>query len=194
MADTFRQGPHRSVKEEVLSKGEIQTVLEDIRVTENWFYPCFAVWLGTGLRNAELIGLTWDCVRLEEGELLITKTLRRDGVATHRREWSGTKTGKSRVVPLREDLVVLLQEHKEQMGSLGLDTQKGLVFVTPKTYGHLYDSRLERVWKRSQSRVGIEAPPPLRPTLQLPVSRLGDGKLTSRPGRSGRSLHQDAAE
>jgi len=149
--------PHRSVQKEVLSKGEIQRVLEDIRTNEEWFYACFAVWLGTGLRNAELIGLTWDCVRLEEGELLITKTLRRDGVATHRRCWSGTKTGKSRVVPLREDLVVLLQEHKEQMGSLGLDTRTGLVFVTPKTYGHLYDSGLERVWKRSQRRVGIES-------------------------------------
>jgi len=148
--------PHRSVQKEVLSKGEIQKVLEDIRTHEEWFYPCFAVWLGTGLRNAELIGLTWDCVRLEEGELLITKTLRRDGVSTHRRQWSGTKTGKSRVVPLREDLVVLLQEHKEQMTALGLNTRTGLVFVTPKTYGHLYDSGLERVWKRSQSRVGIE--------------------------------------
>ena len=73
--------PQRSVQEEVLSKGEIQKVLEDIRTHEQWFYPVFALWLGTGLRNAELIGLTWDCVRLEEGELLITKTLRRDGVA-----------------------------------------------------------------------------------------------------------------
>jgi len=148
--------PHRSVQKEVLSKCEIQKVLDDIRSNEEWFYPCFAVWLGTGLRNAELIGLTWDCMRLEEGELLITKTLRRDGVSTHRRQWSGTKTGKSRVVPLRDDLVLLLQEHKEQMAGLGLDTRTGLVFVTPKTYGHLYDSGLERVWKRSQSRVGIE--------------------------------------
>ena len=148
--------PLRSVQKEVLSKCEIQRVLEDIRSNEEWFYPCFAVWLGTGLRNAELIGLTWDCVRLEEGELLITKTLRRDGVATHRRQWSGTKTGKSRVVPLREDLVLRLQEHKQKMAALGLDTQRGLVFVTPKTYGHLYDSGLERVWKRSQRRVGIQ--------------------------------------
>ena len=148
--------PHRCVQEEVLSKGEIHRVLEDLRINEDWYYPCFALWLGTGLRNAELIGLTWDCVRLEDGELLITKTLRRDGVATHRRLWSGTKTGKSRVVPLREDLVELLQEHKDQMGALGLDTSTGLVFVTPKTHGHLYDSGLERVWKRSQRRVGIQ--------------------------------------
>jgi integrase len=147
--------PHRSVQEELLSKGEIQKVLKDLFVNEEWFYPCFAVWLGTGLRNSELIGLTWDCVRFEEGELLITKTLRRDGVSTHKRQWSGTKTGKSRVVPLRDELVLLLQEHKEQMAALGLDTHRGLVFVTPKTYGHLYDSGLELVWKRSQRRVGL---------------------------------------
>jgi integrase len=140
----------------VLSKGEIQKVLEDLLVNEDWYYPIFAVWLGTGLRNAELIGLTWDCVRLEEGELLISKTLRRDGVYTHKRQWSGTKTGKSRVVPLREDLVVLLQEHQKQMVGLGLNTKTGLVFLTPKTHGHLYDSGLERVWKRSQRRVGIQ--------------------------------------
>jgi len=148
--------PHRSVQEELLSKGEIQRVLEDLRVNEDWYYPIFAVWLGTGLRNAELIGLTWDCVRLEEGELLISKTLRRDGVYTHKRQWGGTKTGKSRVVPLREDLVVLLQEHQQQMAGLGLNTRDGLVFLTPKTHGHLYDSGLERVWKRSQRRVGIQ--------------------------------------
>jgi len=47
-----------------------------------------------------------------------------------------------------------LQEHKAQMAGLGLDTRTGLVFVTPKSYGHLYDSGLERVWKRYQSRVG----------------------------------------
>jgi integrase len=148
--------PHRSVQQEVLSKGEIQKVLEDLKVYEEWYYPTFAVWLGTGLRNSELIGLSWECVRLEDGELLISRTLRRDGVATHRRLWGGTKTGQSRVVPLREDLVVLLEEHRVQMAALGLDTKRGLVFVTPKTHGHLYDSGLERVWKRSQRRVGIQ--------------------------------------
>ena len=156
LASAVIRVPHRSVQEEVLSKGEIQKVLEDLRVNEDWYYPIFEVWLGTGLRNSELIGLTWDCVRWEEGELLITKTLKRDGVYTHKRQWSGTKTGKSRVVPLREDLVVLLQEHQERMAGLGLNTRNGLVFVTPKTYGHLYDSGLERVWKRSQRRVGIQ--------------------------------------
>ena len=91
--------PARSVEEEVLSREAIKEVLDDLRCNEVWFYPCFALWLSTGLRNAEVIGLTWDFVRLDAGELLISKTLRRDGTATHQRLWSGTKTGKSRVVP-----------------------------------------------------------------------------------------------
>ena len=57
--------PARRVQEEVLSRHEIQAVLEDLRTFESWFYPVFALWLGTGLRNAELIGLSWDAVRLE---------------------------------------------------------------------------------------------------------------------------------
>ena len=147
--------PARRVQEEVLSRHEIQAVLEDLRSFETWFYPVFALWLGTGLRNAELIGLSWDAVRLEEGELLIHKTLKRDGTATHRRSWSTTKTGRNRVVPLREDLVVLPQRHQEQIQSLSLDTKSGLVFVIPRTHGHLYDFGLEKVWKRSQQRIGF---------------------------------------
>jgi integrase len=50
--------PSRSVQEEVLSKGEIKRVLEDLKVNEEWHDPIFSVWLGTGLRNSELIGLT----------------------------------------------------------------------------------------------------------------------------------------
>ena len=41
------------------------------------------------------------------------------------------------------------------MQCLGLNTKDGLVFVTPRTHGHLYDSGLEKVWKRSQRRVGL---------------------------------------
>ena len=97
--------PARSVAEEVLSREEIKKLLDDLRSNEECFYPCFALCLSTGLRNAEVIGLTWDCVRLDQGELLISKTLRRDGTATHQRLWSGTKTVKARAVPLSKQVV-----------------------------------------------------------------------------------------
>ena len=74
-------------------------MLDDIGSNEEWFYPCIDMWLGTDLRNAEVIGLTWDWVRFEEGKLLISKTLKRDGTATLQRVWSDMKTDKERVVP-----------------------------------------------------------------------------------------------
>ena len=79
-------------------------------------------------------------MRLDEGELLLSKTLRRDGTATLQRVGSGTKTGKARVVPLSKQVVEVLRQHRKTMQCLGLNTKEGLVFVTPRTHGHLYDS------------------------------------------------------
>ena len=145
------------MQEEELSKEEIQRVLGDLRINEERFYPCFLLWLSTGLRNGELIGLSWECFRLDEGELLISKTLRRDGIATHQRLRSGTKTGKARLLSLSDQALQVLREHRKPMKCLGLNIEDGLVLVPPKTYGHLYDMGLEKVWKRSQRRAGLIA-------------------------------------
>jgi len=147
--------PTRSVHQEVLSKKEIQQVLADLKTNEEWFYPCFLLWMSTGLRNSELIGLTWDAVRLDDGELLISKTLKRDGTATHRRIWGCTKTGKSRVVPITPQVVEMLRQHRLRMQELAMNTKNGLVFITPRTHQHLYDSGLEYAWKRSLRRLGL---------------------------------------
>ena len=56
--------------EKVLRTGEIQRLLGDLRVQGSWFYACFALWLGTGLRNSTLIGLCWDAVRWDNRELV----------------------------------------------------------------------------------------------------------------------------
>ena len=58
-------------------------------------------------------------------------------------------------MPLSKQVVEVLRQHRETMQCLGLNTKDGLVFVTPRTHGHLYDSGLEKVWKRSQRRVGL---------------------------------------
>ena len=57
----------RSVQSDVLSVEEIGMVLRDMKEQEQWFYPLFLLWMSTGLRNAEIRGLTWDCIRWSEG-------------------------------------------------------------------------------------------------------------------------------
>jgi integrase len=67
----------RSVLSDVLSVEEIQMVLSDLESNEPWYYSLFLLWLSTGMRNGEIRGLTWDCIRWVEGEVLISKSLRR---------------------------------------------------------------------------------------------------------------------
>lgn len=147
--------PVRSVQHEVLSRFEVQKVIADLKSNESWYFPCFSLWINTGLRNSEIIGLTWDSIHWHEGELLISKTLRRNGNSNHRRVWSQTKTGQSRIVPLNKNILNGLSAHREKMSDLGVNTKIGLVFVSPRSYGNLYDGLLDKVWKRSQRRAGI---------------------------------------
>jgi integrase len=145
----------RSVQSDVLSVEEIQAVLRDLGCNEPWYYPLFLLWLSTGMRNAEIRGLTWDCIRWEEGEVLVCKSLRRDGTSGLH-IWAPTKTGKERVVPLTPQVLVTLQQHKAEMEKLGIYDPYGLVFVTPTSHTNVYDHLMGRVWHRSLQRCGLK--------------------------------------
>ena len=49
----------------------------------------------------------------------------------------------------------MLKQHRLRMQELEMNTKSGLVFITLRTHQHLYDSGLERVWKRSLRRLGL---------------------------------------
>jgi len=119
---------------DVLSVEEIKKVLADLRDNDEWYYPLFTVWLGTGLRNAEIRGLTWDCVHWDEGELLICKTLRSDGFNSMNVSWAPTKTGRERVVPMSSEVKETLLRQQNSLIEKGLYVQQGLVFLTEKTH------------------------------------------------------------
>ena len=146
----------RSVQSDVLSVDEIQAVLSDLETNEPWYYPLFLLWLSTGMRNAEIRGLTWDCIRWEEGEVLVCKSLRRDGYCSGHHSWATTKTGRERVVPLTAQVLEVLRRHKQQMEQLANYDPYGLVFVAPTSYSNIYDHLVGRVWKRSLERCGLK--------------------------------------
>ena len=146
----------RSVQSDVLSACEIQVLLSDVETNESWYYPLFLLWLSTGLRNGEIRGLTWDCILWEDGEVLVCKSLRRDGYSSGHHSWATTKTGRERVVPLTAKVLEVLRQHKEQMEQLAIYDSYGLVFVTPTSYGNIYDHLVGRVWKRSLQRCGLK--------------------------------------
>jgi integrase len=112
--------------------------------------------LGTGLRNSELIGLTWDSVDFEQAELKITKSLRRREDSNVLRDWGNTKTKRHRVVPMTPGVIGVLREHQELMQDLDLYAPEQLVFLTKRSKSNLYDALLERVWKRTLAECGIK--------------------------------------
>ena len=61
------------MQSDVLSAEDIQSLLSDLNANEPWYYPLFLLWMSSGIRNDEIRGLTWDCIRWEEGELLVCK-------------------------------------------------------------------------------------------------------------------------
>jgi integrase len=142
---------------DVLSAEEIQAVLSDLQINDAWFYSLFFLWLSTGLRNGELRALSWDCIRWVEGELLIHKSLRVDGLRSSDFIPAPTKTGKERVVPLSPQTLEILSNHREEIDALGLYKPTGLVFLTPISHQNVYDSLLGKVWKRSLKRCGLRA-------------------------------------
>lgn len=140
---------------DVLSAEEIQAVLSDLQTNDDWFYALFFLWISTGLRNGELRALSWDCIRWSEGELLIHKSLRVDGLRSSNFIPAPTKTGKERVVPMNPETLEVLRRHQEKMKTMGLYEPTGLVFLTPLSHQNVYDSLLGKVWKRSLKRCGL---------------------------------------
>ena len=84
----------------MLSVEDIQAVLSYLERNDSWYYSLFLLWLNKGMRNAEISRLTWDCICWEDGEVLVCKSLRRDGYSSGHHSWAFTKTGRERVVPL----------------------------------------------------------------------------------------------
>jgi integrase len=140
----------------VLSIEDIQAVLSDLQRNEIWYYPLFLLWLSTGLRNGEIRGLTWDCIHWEAGEVLVMKSLRRDGYSSGLHTWAPTKTGKERVVPLTPMVLDVLRDHQREMRRLEIYDAYGLVFLTPTSHANVYDHLLGRVWHRSLLRCGLK--------------------------------------
>ena len=65
----------RIVKKEIkpLDEGQITAFLKAIK--GNKYEGLFAVTLFTGMREGEVLGLTWDCVDLDKGTILVNKQL-----------------------------------------------------------------------------------------------------------------------
>lgn len=112
--------------------------------TYNHWLPLMTVFLGTGCRVGEVIGLTWDDCDFKEGIISINHNLiyrqQDDGKCEMHITTPKTEAGK-RIVPMFEAVrKALLQEKKQQMkhgfNSTVIDGYSGFVFTNRCGYVH----------------------------------------------------------
>jgi integrase len=149
---TSRREPKR--KRRSWTVDEARRFLESARRDNNPLYAAYVLILVLGLRKGELLGLTWDLVNLDTGELYVGEQLQRVGPQLLRRE---TKTDTSEApLPLPDLCVTALKLRKQHQdadrdraGDAWTDT--GLVFTTrhgtpiePRNFNRSFDRRIAK--------------------------------------------------
>jgi len=107
-----------------LTPGELEVLLEN--ATSNQFYPVYYTAVSTGLRQAELLGLTWRDIDLDFLSISVNKVLyKRRGVC----RFNEPKTSHSRRrVSMTPKLAVFLREYKQEREKLYRQLGKELNF------------------------------------------------------------------
>ena len=116
----------------------------------------------TGMREAELIGLTWDCIDFENGLIYVEKQLRRDhALAGEQYAFTSLKNGKTRTVRPAHDVFDALQkertkqrENRLKYGS-SFSNEDNLVF-TNEIGEHLSCVTVYNHIKRILASIGLE--------------------------------------
>ena len=96
----------------------------------------FKITLFTGLREGEVLGLTWDCIDFERSTLLVKQQVRREHFKGGKVYFSPPKNNKSRMLTLPTSIVELFRLQKAQQDSMRQLAGKAwsgnnLVFTNP---------------------------------------------------------------
>ncbi len=118
----------------------------------------YKIALFTGLRESEVLGLTWDCVDFDNGTLLVKQQLRRDQRKGGEFYFSTPKNGKVRQLTLAPSVVMLFRLQKLHQNSLRMEAgslwiERGLVF-TNRIGNYLSYRTVYDCFKRIVKRIG----------------------------------------
>ena len=137
-----------------LTLDQAMTVIE--RTRGDWLHPLWVLFLTTGVREAEALGLSWDDVDLVAGKATIGATLHRTRDRDEPWERRPTKTGRTRTVPLGPLAVAALAEHKARLADARRPDWRyfGLVFLT-ETGQPYHGSGILLRWYETLAALGL---------------------------------------
>ncbi len=99
------------VEQKVLTNSEVGIFLLQAKITAHRLYPMWAMALLTGMRSGELFALRWTDIDLDARIISVSRQW------TSKNGFGPTKTQRSRVVPISDDLLHFLMELKMQRGT-----------------------------------------------------------------------------
>ncbi len=155
--------PDRKKVEMIILDGEeVNSFLKEI---ENKPYEeLFFVDLFTGMREGEILGLTWDCVDFEKKTILIKQQLKRDshiGEKNSQYVIAETKTGRERTIHPASSVFTMLKENKRKQTENKL--KNGSNYLNEKNYvftdelGRWINGRtLLKAFKKRAAAIGKE--------------------------------------
>lgn len=120
----------------------------------------FLVTLFTGMRQGEVLGLTWDCVDLDNGTILINKQLQKAMNDEGKRVYSlvSTKNSKGRKITLATTVVELLRQQKAKQEEwkqvAGPAWQESGFVFTNELGEHLMPHTVYHSYKRIVTAIG----------------------------------------
>ena len=125
------------------------------------FEDLFFIAVFTGMRQAELLGLTWDCIDFQKGQISVVKQLKRERKLTHENEYrfDSLKNGKSRVIVPASIVFDVLRKVKRAQAENRLkhgdtyENKDDLVF-TDENGSHLCHPTVWRSFKRRVTAIG----------------------------------------
>lgn len=148
------------VKKEMNTITDINQFFDIISGEEFENVYIFAVF--TGMRQSEIIGLTWDCVDFENRIIKVDKQFRKDhGQAGEEYKFTATKNGKQRIISPAQFVFDALKKEKAKQAKNklkhgeGFSNKNNLVF-TNETGGHLCGGTIYDHWKALLKVHGIE--------------------------------------
>ena len=140
----------------------------------------YKVALFTGLREGELLGLMWDCVDFERGNITVKRQLRREQKKGGQYYITTPKNGHTRTITPAPWVMQLLQLQRRKQAELRLQVgaaweNSGMVF-TNETGGYLSYRTVYDCFKRIMAQIGAPSTRfhDLRHTYAVASLRAGD--------------------
>lgn len=140
-----------------LDEQETRAFLEAIQGHE--FETLYLVTLFTGMREGEVLGLTWPCVNFASGTILIKQQLQREKKAGGQYSLVPLKNDKPRTITPAPSIMELLRQHRKKQAAWQLragelwDNPAGLVFTT-ELGKHLVAWTVAKKFKRIVASIG----------------------------------------